>query len=176
MKEPTPSNEQPITLNSIGFICSALQIAPQIIAVAARDLGVMPSTVNGIAHFSDAQVDRITAYISATASAVTPAQAVEPAAAPTIMEPSAEHRQEARRDPMDLLDDIEAEADPARRANLCIALAMSCGSRSDELATLYRDDLIGLLQRIATGDMSLIDDTRDWIIEHVVVSTESEAE
>jgi len=62
----TRKDSQPeprITLNSIGYLCGTLQVPPQILAVAAREIGIVPHTLNGIAHFSDSQVDAITRHL-----------------------------------------------------------------------------------------------------------------
>jgi len=166
----TRKDSQPeprITLNSIGYLCGTLQVPPQILAVAARELGITPHTLNGIAHFSDSQVDAITAHISASARAELERREQ---ADDVPLEPSAQQRQLATREPLDLLDAIEDCDDAEQRADLAVALAVSIGSRCDAEVNEHRDAAIQLLTRVAAGEPGATEELREWIVRHLITA------
>ena len=53
----------PIDLSSIGFLCQQLQLPIAKIRAAADRLGIRSSSINGVVHFSESDVELIRAAI-----------------------------------------------------------------------------------------------------------------
>ncbi len=57
----------PFQLYSIGFACQQLQMPISNIITTAERLGIVPSAINGVSHFAEADVELIRAALLADA-------------------------------------------------------------------------------------------------------------
>lgn len=156
-------------LFSIGFMAQVIQRDPRHIAAAAVRLGIKPFSINTVPHFDGDEAERIRQFLTTHAVVEDEPEATTDEG-PAIMEPSAKARQYATRDPLDLLDELAVTIDKAKRLDLAIACAVSCGERSDAVSNADRSAVCDLLVKASTGDDQAIDAARQWVVDHVLTA------